>query len=48
LKRFVFDAGPFILLFTREQGSDLARRAVVQAERILTMIVRAVFGRNLA
>jgi hypothetical protein len=24
LRRFVFDAGPFILLFTKEQGSELA------------------------
>ena len=32
MKRFVFDAGPFILLFTREQGSELARKAVLQHE----------------
>jgi predicted nucleic acid-binding protein len=32
LKRFVFDAGPFILLFTREKGSDVARRAVLKHE----------------
>jgi len=33
LRRLVFDAGPFILLFTKEQGSERARKAVVQHER---------------
>lgn len=33
LKRIVFDAGPFILLFTNEKGSDLAREAVALHER---------------
>jgi len=33
LKRFVFDAGPFILLFTNEKGSDVAREAVTSHER---------------
>jgi len=32
LKRLVFDAGPFILLFTNERGSDLAREAVALHE----------------
>ncbi len=27
-RRLVFDAGPFILLFTNEKGSDLAREAI--------------------
>jgi len=33
LKRLVFDAGPFILLFTNEEGSDVAREAIVLHER---------------
>jgi len=33
LKRLVFDAGPFLLLFTRERGSDNAREALVRHER---------------
>jgi len=33
LKRLVFDAGPFILLFTNEEGSDIAREAVLLHER---------------
>ncbi|MGB9854639.1 MAG: hypothetical protein ACPLRY_07560 [Candidatus Bathyarchaeales archaeon] len=33
LKRFVFDAGPFILLFTNEEGSDVAREAVLLHEK---------------
>lgn len=33
LKRFVFDAGPFILLFTNERGSDAAREAITLHER---------------
>jgi len=33
LKRFVFDAGPFILLFTNEEGSDIVREAVLLHER---------------
>jgi len=32
-KRLVFDAGPFILLFTNERGSDVAREAVTLHER---------------
>jgi predicted nucleic acid-binding protein len=32
-KRLVFDAGPFILLFTNEEGSDIAREAVLLHER---------------
>jgi len=32
LKRLVFDAGPFILLFTNEEGSDIAREAVLLHE----------------
>jgi len=33
LKRLVFDAGPFILLFTNEEGSDIAREAVLLHEK---------------
>lgn len=33
LNRLVFDAGPFILLFTNEKGTDLARKAVTLHER---------------
>lgn len=33
LKRLVFDAGPFILLFTNEEGSEIARRAVLLHEK---------------
>lgn len=33
LKRLVFDAGPFILLFTNESGSNLARKAVTLHEK---------------
>ena len=33
LKRLVFDAGPFILLFTNEKGSNLAREAVTLHEK---------------
>jgi len=33
LKRLVFDAGPFILLFTNEEGSDIAKEAVLLHER---------------
>jgi len=33
LKRFVFDAGPFILLFTNEAGSITARKAVALHEK---------------
>jgi predicted nucleic acid-binding protein len=32
LKRFVFDAGPFVLLFTNEEGSDIVREAVLLHE----------------
>ncbi|MEM2892604.1 MAG: hypothetical protein QW638_03330 [Candidatus Bathyarchaeia archaeon] len=32
-RRLVFDAGPFILLFTNEKGSDLAREAIKLHER---------------
>lgn len=31
-KRYVFDTGPFLLLFTREKGSDNARLAVLKHE----------------
>lgn len=33
LKRLVFDAGPFILLFTNEAGSAIARKAVTLHEK---------------
>jgi len=33
LKKLVFDAGPFILLFTNEEGSDIAKEAVLLHER---------------
>ncbi|MFQ6086186.1 MAG: hypothetical protein ACE5OY_08020 [Candidatus Bathyarchaeia archaeon] len=33
VRRMVFDAGPFILLFTEEKGSDTARKAVLGHER---------------
>jgi hypothetical protein len=33
LKKLVFDAGPFILLFTNEAGSTIARRAVTLHEK---------------
>ncbi|MBS7627044.1 hypothetical protein KEJ51_08460 [Candidatus Bathyarchaeota archaeon] len=33
MRRLVFDAGPFILLFTREKGSNIAREAVLRHER---------------
>jgi len=33
LRKLVFDAGPFILLFTNERGSDVAREAVLRHER---------------
>jgi len=33
LKRLVFDAGPFILLFTNEAGSTIARKAVTLHEK---------------
>lgn len=33
MKRLVFDTGPFLLLFTREEGSDEAREAVLKHER---------------
>lgn len=33
LKRLVFDAGPFILLFTNEKGSEVAREAIALHER---------------
>lgn len=33
MRRLVFDAGPFILLFTNEKDSDNARKAVLQHER---------------
>ena len=33
LKKLVFDAGPFILLFTNEEGSDIAREAVLLHEK---------------
>ena len=33
MRRLVFDAGPFILLFTREKGSDVARKVVIKHER---------------
>lgn len=29
MRELVFDAGPFILVFTREKGSDIAREAVL-------------------
>ena len=32
-KRLVFDAGPLILLFTNERGSNLARQAVLLHEK---------------
>lgn len=32
-RKLVFDAGPFILLFTKEKGSDNARKAILQHER---------------
>lgn len=32
-KKFVFDAGPFILLFTNEKGSNLARKVVILHEK---------------
>jgi len=32
LRRLVFDAGPLLLLFTNEEGSELARRAVMKHE----------------
>ncbi len=31
--RLVFDTGPFLMLFTREDGSDTARRIVLMHER---------------
>ncbi|MBS7650872.1 MAG: hypothetical protein QXN62_06830 [Candidatus Bathyarchaeia archaeon] len=33
MRRLVFDAGPFILLFTKEKGSNIAREAVLKHER---------------
>ena len=33
MRRLVFDAGPFILLFTREAGSEIARKAVLLHEQ---------------
>lgn len=33
MRKLVFDAGPFILLFTNERGSDVAREAVLRHER---------------
>lgn len=33
LKRLVFDAGPFVLLFTNERSSTVARKAVTLHER---------------
>jgi len=33
LRRYVFDAGPFLLLFTDEKGSDKARLAVLKHEK---------------
>jgi len=33
LRRLVFDAGPFILLFTKERGSEVARKTVLKHER---------------
>lgn len=33
LKSLVFDAGPFILLFTDEEGSEIARKAVLLHEK---------------
>jgi len=33
LKRLVFDAGPFILLFTKEKGSISARKAITLHEK---------------
>jgi len=33
LKRLVFDAGPFILMFTKEKGSDVAQEAVALHEK---------------
>jgi predicted nucleic acid-binding protein len=33
MRRLVFDAGPFLLLFTREKGSDIAREAVARHEK---------------
>ena len=32
-RRLVFDAGPFILLFTNEKGSDIARETVLLHEK---------------
>lgn len=32
VKRFVFDTGPFLLLFTKEKGSNIARLAVLKHE----------------
>jgi len=32
-RRLVFDAGPFILLFTNEEGSEIARETVVLHEK---------------
>lgn len=33
MRRLVFDAGPFILIFTKEEGSDVAREAVLKHEK---------------
>lgn len=33
MRRMVFDTGPFLLLFTREEGSEKAREAVLRHER---------------
>ncbi len=33
MRKLVFDTGPFILLFTKERGSEIAREAVLKHER---------------
>lgn len=33
VSRIVFDAGPFVLLFTNERGSDVAKKAILKHEK---------------